>query len=101
MTNIQVEVVYANEHQQVLLSFEIQLGSTVKDALEFSHLLDQFPELGPNISDLSRRVGIFGRLVSMEKELKEGDRIEIYRLLIRNPKELRRLRAKKNPIKKK
>jgi len=86
-----IEVSYANPTKQALLKCEISPRVTVKDAIEKSGILMQFPEI-----DLAQNaVGIFGKQVSLETPLIEGDRVEIYRQLMIDPKEARRLRAKK------
>ncbi len=86
---IEVEVAYARPDEQVLLTLRVPRGATVGDALEASGLLKRFPEI-----DLARnKVGIFGRLTSLAHTLREGDRVEVYRPLIADPKEVRRRRA--------
>jgi putative ubiquitin-RnfH superfamily antitoxin RatB of RatAB toxin-antitoxin module len=93
---VNIEVAYAGISEQVLLSLEIAVGSTVLQAIKASDIEQRFPE----IKELEDRVGIFGKKVSLETVLKAGDRVEIYRPLLRDPKEARRLRAKKMPLKK-
>ena len=90
---IKVEVVYAAVDRQVLLSVTVPVGATVRDALFKSGLNGEFPEL-----DLaSCPVGIFGKLIAdpVIRQVQEGDRIEVYRPLLADPKEVRRLRAAK------
>jgi putative ubiquitin-RnfH superfamily antitoxin RatB of RatAB toxin-antitoxin module len=88
---IRVEVAYALPETQVVLSTELHAGSTVQSAIEASGILEQFPEI-----DLARnRVGIFGSVCGLDQQLKPGDRIEIYRPLLHDPKEARRRRAAK------
>jgi putative ubiquitin-RnfH superfamily antitoxin RatB of RatAB toxin-antitoxin module len=90
---IKVEVVYAAVDRQVLLSVTVPVGATVRDALFKSGLNDEFPEL-----DLaSCPVGIFGKVIAdpVIRQVQEGDRIEVYRPLLADPKEVRRLRAAK------
>jgi putative ubiquitin-RnfH superfamily antitoxin RatB of RatAB toxin-antitoxin module len=77
----------------VLIPLLIPLGTTVLEAIERSGILQRFPSI--QVDSLSNRVGIFGNIVPLETKLKEGDRVEIYRPLILDPKEARRLRAKK------
>ena len=86
---LNVEVTYALPAHQVLLPLRVRSGTTVREAVEQSGILDTFPDidLGGN------RVGIFGKLVKLENPLREGDRVEIYRPLIADPKEVRRRRA--------
>lgn len=86
---LKVEVVYALREEQVLLALEVETGTTVRQAIERSGVLRRFPEI-----NLARaRVGIFGRPVRPDALLHDGDRIEIYRPLIADPKEARRKRA--------
>jgi len=84
--SIQVQVVYALPDRQAVVDLSLPAGATVSEAIERSELLRRFPDI-----DLSRqRIGIFSRLVSADTELKDGDRVEIYRVLTRDPKEARR-----------
>ncbi len=70
-----VGIAYAKPTAQVWKNIEIEDGATVREVIERSGLLDQFPEI-----DLEEnRVGIFGTLAKLEKPVKEGDRVEIYR----------------------
>lgn len=86
---IHVEVAYALPDEQVLLSVNVLEGTTLEQAIRQSGVLDKYPEI-----DLSSNsVGIFGRVTSAEQVLEEGDRVEIYRPLIADPKVVRRERA--------
>jgi putative ubiquitin-RnfH superfamily antitoxin RatB of RatAB toxin-antitoxin module len=90
---IRVEVVYATAERQVLVVLDVPSGTTVFEAAEASGLTRQFTEL-----DLAQSpMGIFGNVVSDPKvrSLAGGDRVEIYRPLLADPKEVRRLRAEK------
>ncbi|MDR8367428.1 MULTISPECIES: RnfH family protein [Pseudomonas] len=90
---IEVEVVYAAVDRQVLLTVIVPMGATVRDALFKSGLSSEFPEL-----DLaSCPVGVFGKVVAEPaiRLVQAGDRIEVYRPLLADPKEVRRLRAAK------
>jgi putative ubiquitin-RnfH superfamily antitoxin RatB of RatAB toxin-antitoxin module len=90
---IEVEVVYAAVDRQLLLKVDLPVGSTVRHALLVSGIGVQFPEL-----DLAHcPVGIFGKVLAdaETRVLQAGDRIEIYRPLLADPKEVRRLRAAK------
>ncbi|QVW24070.1 RnfH family protein [Pseudomonas hormoni] len=90
---IEVEVVYAAVDRQVLLSVTVAAGASVRAALLASGVDREFPEL-----DLAEcAVGIFGKVVvdPDTRQLQAGDRIEIYRPLLADPKEVRRLRAAK------
>lgn len=85
-----VEVAYATPERQVILPCDVQAGTTVAEAIEQSAIRDEFPE----IPEVPAAVGIFSRKVPLDRVLREGDRIEIYRSLIADPKEARRQRAK-------
>ena len=88
---IAIEVVYASVERQRLLTMTVPEGTNVRSAVLASGLGEEFPEL-----DLtSCPVGIFGKQVSDSENrvLQAGDRIEIYRPLLADPKEIRRLRA--------
>lgn len=83
---IAVEVVFARPDRQPVLLVELAAGSTVEQAIRGSGILERFPEI-----DLDRnRVGVFGKLTRLDRVLKAGDRVEIYRPLIGDPKEIRR-----------
>ena len=87
---IRVEVAYAGEGAQYLLPVEVAAGATVSEAIACSWILEQCPEI-----DLERnRVGIFARLCGLDNVLEDGDRVEIYRPLLIDPKEARRRRAR-------
>ncbi|MGP6431620.1 RnfH family protein [Pseudomonas paraglycinae] len=90
---IEVEVVYAAVDRQVLRVISVAEGTTVRAALMASGIDAEFPEL-----DLkSCPLGIFGKVIADPdtRQVQEGDRIEIYRPLLADPKEVRRLRAAK------
>ena len=90
---IDVEVVYAAIDRQVLLSVMVPAGATVRAALLASGIGEAFSEL-----DLaSCPVGIFGKVIADPDRhpVHAGDRLEIYRPLLADPKEVRRLRAAK------
>ncbi|WP_409074754.1 RnfH family protein [Pantoea sp. C3] len=96
MPDISVEVVYALPEKQYLRYVKVEQGSTVEQAIEASGLL----ELRKEIDLSSNKVGIFSRPVKLSDSVDEGDRIEIYRPLIADPKELRRQRAERASSKK-
>jgi len=87
---MRVEVAYAKPDEQVLLSVEGAPGMTVQQALDASGILARFPEIKPGKDN---KVGIFGKLAKLDASLKPGDRVEIYRPLIADPKEQRKKRA--------
>lgn len=84
-----VEVAYARPDVQVILPVEVGEGATLRDAIEKSGILDKFSELDIESMD----VGIFGKLSKLTNRLKPRDRVEIYRPLIADPKEVRKRRA--------
>lgn len=86
-----VEVAYARPDQQVILKVDVEEGATVNEAIVISGILDQFPEI-----DLDKnKVGIFGKITRLDQNLREKDRVEIYRPLIADPKASRKKRAEK------
>lgn len=88
---IQIEVVYGLAHKQKLLSLPISEGTTVEQAISESGIIALFPEI-----DLSEnKVGIWNKAVKLSTVLENLDRIEIYRPLIADPKEVRKRRAEK------
>ncbi len=84
---IEVEVVYALANRQVLRRVRLPQGGRVADAIEASGLAAEFPEIG------SAPVGIFGVKADRAALLRDRDRVEIYRPLRLDPKDIRRLRA--------
>lgn len=86
-----VEVAYALPDKQALVQVTVQAGNSVKDVIESSGLLKRFPEIDLSIS----AVGIWSRVCKLADIPRDGDRIEIYRPLIADPKEARRRRAEK------
>jgi putative ubiquitin-RnfH superfamily antitoxin RatB of RatAB toxin-antitoxin module len=94
---IQVEVVYALPDAQPLLHVQLAEGATVSDAIHASGVLENFPDI-----DLTKnKVGIFSRLVKLDEVVRDKDRVEIYRPLIADPKEVRRKRAEEGKVTKK
>lgn len=92
-SQIKIEVVYALPEKQVLLEVEVDAGTNVRQAIERSGILSRFPEI-----ELARgRVGIFGRPVHLDALLNDGDRVEIYRPLMADPKQARQGRAQQSP----
>lgn len=88
---ITVEVAYALPNRQALLTISVSSTATIEQIIQQSGILQQFPQI-----DLAaQKVGIWSRPVKLDDNVKEGDRIEIYRPLIADPKDLRRRRAEK------
>ena len=84
-----VEVAYALPSKQSLISIEIKNGSTLKEAIEASGILETFEQI-----DLTKdRVGIFAKFASLDTILRDKDRVEIYRPLVADPKKARKDRA--------
>ena len=87
--SIAVEVVYALPKTQELVQLKVGAGTTVQQAIVVSGLLQKYPEI-----DLSKnKLGIFGKLTKVDVALRDRDRVEIYRALIADPKEVRKKRA--------
>ena len=94
---ILVEVAYARPDVQVIIPLYVKNGTTLEQAILKSGVLDDFPEI-----DLSsNKVGIFSKLSPKDTVLREKDRVEIYRPLIADPKEVRKQRAKEGKAMKK
>ncbi len=92
-SRIRIEIAYAAREEQVLIEADAETGDSVERAIRRSGILIRFPEI-----DLTRNpVGIYGERVRLDALVREGDRVEIYRALIADPKELRRARAAKKP----
>jgi putative ubiquitin-RnfH superfamily antitoxin RatB of RatAB toxin-antitoxin module len=86
---IEVEVAYALPDKQAILVLEVSPGTTVQEAAAQSGITEKFEGI-----DLENaKFGIFGAVVSPKRELKAGERVEIYRPLIADPKEVRKARA--------
>ncbi|WP_411382305.1 RnfH family protein [Pseudomonas sp. MPB26] len=90
---VEVEVVYAAEDRQVLLTVAVPVDISLRAAVQASGIAQQFPDL--DLADCP--LGIFGKVVADPdvRAVQAGDRIEIYRPLLADPKEVRRLRAAK------
>ena len=88
---ILVEIAYALPEEQVIISIKVPTIFNVQQAIEKSGIQKKFPSI-----DLSKnKVGIFGKKTTLDHTLNDRDRIEIYRPLILDPKEMRRKRAAK------
>lgn len=94
---IHVEVVYALPDAQPLLRVEVPEGASVEAAIRASGVLEAHPEI-----DLAKnRIGVFSKLVKLDEKVRDRDRVEIYRPLIADPKEVRRKRAEEGKVTKK
>jgi len=87
--SMRVEVIYALAQKQERVVLDLPPGSTVQDALQASGLQQRLPQIEFG------RLGVWGRAVTAETRLRDRDRVEIYRPLIADPKEVRRERAAK------
>lgn len=88
---MRVEVAYAALDCQEIIALEVNEGCTILEAVKASGILERFPEI-----DLKQNaVGVFSKKRVLTDILKPGDRVEIYRPLTIDPKELRRVKAKK------
>ncbi|UCV13349.1 RnfH family protein [Quatrionicoccus australiensis] len=94
---INVEVCYALADKQALVSVKLPQGATLQQALEASGLLVKHPEI-----DLKKnKFGVFAKLSKLDSILRDRDRVEIYRPLIADPKEVRKQRAAEGKVMKK
>ena len=87
--SINVEVAFALPEKQVIRAVNVDAGTTIGAAIVQSGIMMDFPDL--ELEDA--KVGIFGKAAVMTSVLSDGDRVEIYRPLIADPKEVRRKRA--------
>ncbi|MCE9640911.1 MAG: RnfH family protein [Betaproteobacteria bacterium] len=88
---IEIELVYALPREQIVEKLRVQAGTVLKEAIEQSGMLLRHPEIATG----ALAFGIFGRRVASTRVLREFDRVEIYRTLIADPKQVRRTRARK------
>jgi uncharacterized protein len=94
---INIEVVYALPQEQALLKLLLPQGATVAEAVQASGIAQKYPEI-----DLAKnKFGIFGKLTKSDAVLRDKDRVEIYRPLIADPKEVRKKRAEEGKVMKK
>jgi putative ubiquitin-RnfH superfamily antitoxin RatB of RatAB toxin-antitoxin module len=94
---IQIEVTYAKPDRQDVIPVKLPEGSTIQQAIEASGLLQRNPEI-----DVAKaKVGIYGKLSKMDTVVRARDRVEIYRPLIADPKEVRKQRAAEGKVMKK
>jgi uncharacterized protein len=94
---MKIEVLYALPHKAELVRLDLPEGATVAQAVEASGLLAKYPEI-----DLKKnKFGIYAKLAKADAALRDKDRIEIYRPLIADPKEVRKARAAEGKVMKK
>ena len=90
---MQIEVAYARPDKQQIVPVKVPEGATALEAVNLSGIVDIFPEIEPDTIDM----GVFGKVIKdpASHELREGDRVELYRPLKIDPKQARLNRAKK------
>ena len=88
---IQIEVVYGLAHKQKLMSLPVKKDTTVEQGILESGIINLFPEIDLTVN----KVGIWNKAVKLDQILEDLDRIEVYRPLIADPKEVRKRRAEK------
>ena len=84
-----VELIYATLTDQSIIMIDICPGDTINDVINSSGILERYPEIDLTIN----KVGIYNQIKKLDEPVKDGDRVEIYRVLIADPKEVRRKRA--------
>lgn len=94
---IRIEVIYARAERQDVVPLTLPVGTTLQQALEASGLPAKYPEI-----DLAKgKFGIYSKLARLDAVLRDLDRVEIYRPLIADPKEVRKQRAAEGKVMKK
>lgn len=91
LTKMHVEVIFALPDEQIVIDVELPGEATVDDAIRESKIMEKYPEIDLEVN----KTGIFGKPAKRDAVLHRGDRVEIYRPLIADPKEMRKQRAKK------
>jgi len=94
---ILIEVAYALPQKQIIIPIKVKTDITAEEAIKASGIIKKFPEIDLKIN----QIGIFGKLTQLDHVMRERDRIEIYRPLIADPKEIRRQRAAEGKVMKK
>jgi len=95
--SINIEVAYATPEKQLIRAVNVDAGTTIGAAIVQSGIMMDFPDLELE----GAAVGLFGKTAAMTTVLSDGDRVEIYRPLIADPKEVRRKRAAEGKVMKK
>ena len=94
---LHIEVIYPLPHKQEIIQLQLSRDASVRQAIEASGLLDKYPEI-----DLTKnKLGVFAKLAKPDSVLRDHDRVEIYRPLIADPKEVRKQRAAGGKVMKK
>ncbi len=94
---ISIEVVYALPHEQILLKLQLPQHTTVAEAIRLSGVMEKYPDIDMD----KNKFGIYGKLTRADVVLRDKDRIEVYRPLLADPKEVRRKRAEEGKAMKK
>jgi hypothetical protein len=92
---ILVEVAYALPHRQLIIPLTVSAGTVAEQAIIASGMLNQFPEIDLAVN----KIGVFGKLCKLDVPLRHLDRVEIYRPLMADPKQVRKLRAAEGKVK--
>ena len=87
---LRIEFAFATPEEQMLEALDVPDGSTIADVIDASGVRARFPRIDVDALD----AGIWGRVQSRDTRVTEGDRVELYRNLLIDPREARRLRAK-------
>lgn len=90
-SKINVEVIYALPKEQITFKVSVEQGTTALQVIEASGILVKYPE----IELKTNKLGIYSRLIKLDTVIEDGERVEIYRPLIADPKEMRKRRAGK------
>ena len=96
-SEIMVEVAYALPDEQLIVPVKVKAGITAEQAIQSSGILSKYPEIDLAVN----KIGIFGKLTKLDVPLRHLDRVEIYRPLIADPKEVRKQRAADGKVMKK
>ncbi|OIR17677.1 persistence and stress-resistance antitoxin PasI [mine drainage metagenome] len=96
-TEIIVEVAYALPNEQLIIPIKVSNGTTIEQAIKASGILAKFTEIDLAVN----KVGVFGKLAKLDMPLRHLDRVEIYRSLIADPKEVRKQRVADGKVMKK
>ncbi|MBL8254088.1 MAG: RnfH family protein [Candidatus Competibacter sp.] len=88
-TTVRVEIAYARPDEQAIIPVEVPADATLEQAIVQSGILERFPE----IQLQTAKVGVFGKLGKLSAAVRPGDRVEIYRPLLADPKAVRKKRA--------
>ena len=94
---INIQVIYALPQRQELINLRLPEGATIQQAVEASGLMQKYPEIDP----AKGKFGIFAKLSKADAPLRDRDRVEIYRPLLADPKEVRKQRAAEGKVMKK